>query len=319
MLCLALLLSADSCKRIRLYEPEGGVYLSLHLDVDYYLNPSCPINAKTDEEFGKLAYGRSPELIKVFFYDMNSHEQVYDTFLSPEGGFVELEPGVYDVIAYGMGPDRTRISEAANRGLVRAYSEARSELGIQGLAGNQTVINMPDQVYAGRVSGMVVPVRPEDSGITRLEMDLTPVVQTYSFIAYNISGLENVSSFQCYISGQAADRFLWDDHFTVKPVAVGFPMTLFPDTWSAQGAFNTFGKLPEYTSTAYMYVEVKNKVGATFRWSYDVTDQLNNPDNSCHTIVVDDNIDIPAGDEPNSSYFGPGVRPWEGEIHYIRI
>jgi hypothetical protein len=318
---VAMALSAASCRRIHLYDPDGGVFLELHLDIDYRLNPSCPINAKTDEAFGNLAYGKIPTMVAVFFYDMDTHDKVYETFLPPEGGFIDLDPGAYDVIAYGMGSEYSRITEAANRGLVRAYTEEKGSLvDLGGAYGNQPMIKMPDQVYAGRVSGLVVPVRPKDSGITRLEMDLTPMVLTYSFIAYNISGLENVSSFQCFISGQAPDRFLWDEHFTVTPVVVDFTMTSHPDTWSAQGVFNTFGKLPEYTSTAYMYVEVINKAGATFHWSYDVTDQFNNPDNSCHTIVVDDEIDIPAGDDTGvTPGFGPVVTPWVPEIFDIPV
>ena len=322
MLCLALVLWTDSCKRINLYTPDGGVYLELHLDVDHFLNESCPVNAKNNEAYAKLFYGKIPEMIDVIFYDMETHEQVYETFLPSNGGTIDIPPGTYDVIAYGKGPEYTRISATDNRGVGRAYTEKKSAIvNVDNALQNQTVIYMPDQVYAGRVSGMEIPVRPDDAGLTHVEMDLVSMIQTYSFTAYNISGLENVESFMCYISGQAPDRFLWDQHFTVNPVAIEYAVTPNPATYSATGVFNTFGKLPEYTSTVYLYVQVKSKSGHYFRWAYDVTDQCINPDNTCHTIVVDDPIDIPSGggSEGGSAGFGPSVVPWKGEIIDIFI
>jgi hypothetical protein len=317
MMCLL----ATACKRIPLFDPNGGVFLELHLDTDYKSDLSCEINVETDEEFRYKAYGNIPELVVVIVYDVNTHEQIYETIMPVTGGFLDLEPGTYDIVAYGKGADYTRLSNTRNRGLGRVYTENKLML-IDNSAlqyGQFTVITQPDQIYAGRASEMVVPVRPEGSSVTRLHMELTPMVDTYYFIAYNISGLENVSSVNCYMTGQAPDRFLWDEHFTVQPVSVDFTAHKNEQSYSVKGIFNTFGKIPGYSAKAYMYVQIQTRSDKTYRWVYDVTDQFDNPDNTCHAIIVTDPIHIPDDGDSGTPDFAVKVQPWEIEIIDINV
>lgn len=326
-MALALLLNVPSCHRIRLYDPEGGVYLVLNLDQEFKDFLPCDVNMNNNPAFRSLAFGLTPEMVRVYVYDTDTHEQVHEDLLPVTGGFINLDPGVYDMIVYGMGAAKTRLTTTHNRGLVKAYTDSKGTFtpaptliagGGSAPANGFTVIDSPDQLYAGRAARVVVPVHPPRDGFTRLQMDLTPMVQTYSFIAYNIDGLERVTSVQCYMTGQAPDRFLWDEHFTVEPVAQEFTLTKVPETYSLQGVFNTFGKIPQYSAKAYLQVLVQTNSGKYYRWAYDVTDQFDNPDNTCHTIIVSDLITIPDDTElPDQSGFGPGVNPWKPEVYDI--
>ena len=325
-LTLLLILAGPSCKRILLYDPEGGVFLELHLRQEFEDFLPCDVNISTDGNFRNNAYGLTPEIVRVLMYDPNTHDQVYEDLLPVTGGFIDVAPGVYDVVAYGIGTARTRMYDnTRNRGLLKAYTDKKGNISQHGItgggqSGDYAIIDQPDQLYGGRISEMSIQVRPQEEGFTVIKMDLEPMVQTYSFRAYNITGLEHVSSVNCFITGQAPDRFLWDQHFTVKPVALNFNLTKDPDTYSLKAVFNTFGKIPEYSAKAYLQVRVQTAGGKIYQWSYDVTDQFDNPDNNCHSIIVTDPVDIPDDAEgDNESAFGPGVNPWEPEIYDIHL
>lgn len=303
-----VLLTAIACRRIPMYEPTGGVFLELFVDEEHNIDPLCENNL--DAVFQFKAKGLLPEIAHVLFYDISTHEQVYETFLPPTGGFIEVNPGVYDVIVYGMGADHIRLNETRNRGLFKAYTDHKGSLSYAG--NTRPLIAEPDQFYAGRAAAMEIPVRDENSDITRLHIDLLPMVQTYTFIAYNISGLENVTSVTCYITGQAPDRFLWDEHFTVDPCAIDFTGVVNQEEGTIKNVYNTFGKIPGFSAKAILHVGVQTKSGDMYQWMYDITDQCDNPDNTCHIIVVDDPIVIPA--EKTDISTGVGVQPWNPEI-----
>jgi hypothetical protein len=314
--CLLLMsLLAAGCKRIRLYEPAGGVYLELNLDLEFDELLPCDANMN-DPVFMNMAYGSVPTSVEVLVYDAGTHELVHEDFLPVEGGFIDLDTGTYDIIVYGRGAEITRLSSTANRGLGRVYTENENDA-----AGSivRTVIRQPDQFYVGRAAGVEVPVRPKTKEFFRIHVDLTPLVETYSFVAYDITGLERVSSVKCYITGQAPDRYLWDGHFTVQPVSVSFDAEKNPRTYSVRSVFNTFGKIPEYTSYAIMHVQVQSASGRYFQWQYDVTDQFNNPDNTCHKIIVTDPVVIPDDEDMRDTGFGIEVEPWDKKVTDIDV
>lgn len=329
LMALALLLEVPSCHRIRLYDPEGGVHLELLLHQEFKDFLPCDVNMNNNPLFKEKAFGFTPEMMWVLVYDTETHQQVHEDLLPVSGGFIQLEPGVYDVIVYGMGAEKTRLSATHNRGLGKAYTDTKGSFtpsativagGGKPSGGSYTVIDEPDQLYVGRKAGLEVPVHPPEGGFTRLQVDVFPLVQTYSFTAYNIEGLEHVTSVICHMTGQAPDRFLWDEHFTLQPVVQEFTLTKDPGTYSLKGVFNTFGKIPQFSARAYLQVVVQTKSGKYYRWSYDVTDQFDNPDNTCHSIIVTDPIDIPDDPtQPDNAGFGPGVNPWQPEIYDIYL
>ena len=327
---VVLLMLVTACHRIKLYDPKGGVFLELYVDIDYYYDNYCDESIVSDPKFKFKSRGIIPETIRLYMYDPVTHEQVYETILPSTGGFIDVPPGTYDVIAYGMGSQVTRFTSAHNRGLLKAYTEAKGTLvkAVDENASPQpqyasatswTLITEPDQVYAGSMQGMIVPVRYDNEGIVRLHLDLEPVVKTYTFIAQNISGLENVKSITCYITGQAPDSFLWDGHFTKEPVALDFNASISPETFTVRGLFNTFGKIPEISSQAILHVQIKDVIGRQYKWEYDITDQFDNPDNTCRIIIVTDPVHIPEPDEEDQGSNLVTVKPYSVHIYDVEL
>jgi hypothetical protein len=314
LLLTSLLVTA--CKRILLYEAEGGLYLELRVDQDFLGYQPCGL--MDDPSFRAKAMGVTPEMVRVFVYDPDTHDKVHEDLLPPTGGFINVDPGVYDIIVYGMGTVKTRLASADNRGLLKAYTDIKGTLTVIGVP-SSTIIDQPDQLYAGSASLVTVPMHPEIEGIEKVHLDLEPAMQTWTFAAYDITGLERVTSMECYITGQAPDRFLWDGHFTVNPVALEISPNMDPEECSVKAVFNTFGKIPEYSSKVVLNVQVGTSGGKYYNWSYDITDQFNNPDNNCHNIVVDNPVDIPDDKTDDGGGLDTGVNPWNPHVIDIFI
>jgi len=325
------------CKRIPMFTANGRVYLELDLDTDLKINLSGRIDFDASPQLREKARGNIPTDMKVLFYDTKLHTVVYETFLPAKGGFIDIEPGVYDVLVYGLGTDYTRVIGLESRGTAHAYTDFKSTAVFGTKAGDEEdnddnpdariyqyrVITEPDQIYVGRAQDLVVPTVPEgEDNIIHLHMTVPPLVQSWTFIAYNINGLERVKDLTCYITGQATSRYFWDQHFPTQPVvAVDFPCVVNQDDYTVETVFNTFGKIPEYTSKAIMYVRVQDNYNNYYQWQYDVTEQFNNPDNVGHEIIVTDPIEIP--DDPSggagNSDFNQDVNPWKPEIIDIDV
>ena len=316
----ALVLAA--CHRIPLHEPDGGLYIDFTIDYTLHVDLAGDVDLEASQELKDKALGKMPDMVHVLFYDIESHEMVYEDYLPPAGGFVHIDPGYYDVIAYGMGTMVTHVSEnLRNRGLGKAYTSVKqSAPSTKAETPSGSTIEEPEQIYVGSVEHMEVPVHDREETIIHLHMDLEPLVESWTFIAYNISGLQYVKSLTVTMNAQAPDRYLWDGRRTVRPVNIEFPALVNPETYSIKTVFNTFGKLPEFTGNAILQVVVGTEAG-WYRWQYDVTDQWDNPDNTGHLIIVTEHIDIPdpgQGGGGNAG-FGPGVQPWNGHIYDIPI
>lgn len=315
---VSVLAFACSCKRIALFDPAGGLFIDFDIDFSLHVDLAGDVDLEADPSMKEKALGKVPELIHVLFYDTQTHELVYEDFLPPSGGFVDIAPGFYDVIAYGMGTSVTRVSDnLRNRGLGKAYTPTKET---KAETPSGSVIEEPDQIYVGSVENMEVPVHNQEERVIHLHMNIDPLVESWTFIAYNISGLQYVKSLVVRMTSQAPDRYLWDGHRTVRPVGIEFTALVNPATYSIKTVFNTFGKLPEFTGNAVILVEVETD-GGSYHWQYDVTDQWDNPDNTQHLLIVTEHIDIPEpgqGGEQGAG-FGPGVNPWQPEIVDITL
>jgi len=320
---LVLLSLATSCKRIPLYDPLTNVYLKLDLQLKIDVELSADIQIDGNPELEAKVYGKKTEMVRACFYDSSTHKLVTDEFLAPEGGFVNIAPGVYDVMVYSLGTETTQITGTDSRGMAYAFtSQTGTRVKVQSKAGgesepvNVNVIYEPDHVWVGRVSGVVIPAQvAEVREVTTIviESSMTPLLETYTLQIKNVNGAGNIRKADIYVTGQAPGKYLWDGRYSFTPVAISFPMVVAPGDGKLLTVFNTFGKLPGVEADVIMNILVTTEGGGRYQWTFDVTDQFDNPDNTGHEIIIDEPVDVPSPDA-GAGGFMPTVDDWAVEI-----
>ena len=319
---LLLVLSAG-CQRIELYEPEAGVYL--RVSIDSSLDPAMEALLDFDARPAlrdKVA-GKAPELVRACFYDAVSHELVKEDFLPAEGGFVDIPAGVYDVVVYSLGTEATQVSGTETRAGGYAFtSPTGSRVKMQGVSSKadeedgtdeQPVVFEPDHLFVGRIAGAMVPVHPADDETIVLSAELSRLSESWILEVVEVAGAERIRKAEVYLTGQAADRFLWDGRTSNHPCALGFDTEIDVTEGRLYAVFNTFGKYPQLDTDVIVNLLVTTANGSRIRYVYDVTDQWLNPDNAAHRIVVEEPVEIP-GDDYQGGGFDPIVNDWDGEV-----
>lgn len=327
VLSVLLLALSTGCQRIQLYEAEAGVYL--RVTVDTSLDPAVETLLDFDarpELLDKVA-GKTPELVRACFYDVVSHELVKEDFLPLQGGFVDVPAGAYDVVVYSLGTEATQVAGTETRAGAYAFtSPTGSRVKMQGASGKadedeadeQPVVFEPDHLFVGRIAGALVPVRPTDAETTVLSAELSRLTDSWILEVIEVVGAERIRKAEVYLTGQTADRYLWDGRTSNRTCAIGFETEIDVTEGRLFAVFNSFGRSLQTETDVIVNVLVTTENGSRCRYVYDVTDQWLNPDNAAHRIVVEEPVEIP-GDDYQGGGFDPIVNDWDGEAIPIII
>lgn len=322
-----LLLSAlglfTSCKHLELNKPTSGVFVRLTLSQGPSDTlPDEFINSSNSEIQNKIK-GHYPEKVRLLFYDPDTHELVEEDYINPEGGFVDVPSGYYDIVAYGMGSNTTRVSGIDSRAGSYAYTSGLGATLRMTKSDDPDgyidfpIIYEPDPIYVGRAENTYIPVRAEQDRTLLIDLFMPTLLDTYSFEIPEIEGAQYIKSAEIYITGQAAFRYLWDKRLSNKNVALYFKAPVNKEDGSIKTVFSTFGShSPQIQNDVYLNIMVTDANGARFQWIYNVTEQFNNPDNNNHRIVIGDHIIIPNGVDGG---INPDVNDWEAEITTIPL
>lgn len=322
---LIVAFSVASCQRIPLYDADSGVYL--HIDIKQIEGTSIPehLKDKMSAELWRKVEGRTPERMQVNFYEVDSHMLVAKAFVGPQGGYIDVAPGVYDIVVYSIDADATRVSQTERRGDVYAYTSGKGNRVVPQDVGGESiepvsypVVVEPDHIYVGRLDGAVIPAHTIVDETVELYTDASTLLETYLFRAYNVTGINNVASVRAYVTGQAQAKCLWDGRYTLGQVIIGVSCQIDPDSGEIFTVFNTFGKYPNSSNKVYLDIVVRNASGDEREYVFDVTDQFDNPDNTNHEIIVSDGIDVP-NPGAGSGGFSPDVDDWDEERKDIDI
>ena len=310
-----------SCRRITLHDPVSSVYLMLDLQLNLDAKLNEDIHIEGNPALQEKVYGKMPETVRACFYSTQTHKLVAEEFLPPEGGFIDIPAGNYDLIVYSLGTEITRINDIESRASAYAYT---SELGATvrityGTAESKAVedykvIHEPDHVFVGSVENIHIPVHAEEEVIV-IEAGLTSILDTYSFEVRHINGAGNIRKADVYITGQSPSRHLWDRRFPNKACAIYFESIIDEQKGNLYTVFNTFGKFPNAHNDVYINVLLTDTKGSRYQWIYDVTDQFDDPDNHTHEIIIEDPIVIPEGNDG----FTHDVHDWDDEIIYVPL
>ncbi len=326
LLTLLCLFPATGCKRIPLYDPLSDVYLKLNLKLNTDVKLNDDIDLEGDAALREKVYGKMPEQVRACFYDTQTHALMAEEFLPPTGGFINVPAGTYDIIVYSLGTEATRVEGTASRAGANAFT---SQLGItikaknnanpseESTIGHQPVIYEPDHIFVGTKENVIIPIHSEIDKTHYIEMEMTTLLETYSLEVRNIEGAERIKSIDVYITGQAPSKHMWDRRFPSKISAIYFPSEPKAEEDRLYTVFNTFGKFPGAHNDVILNVIVTGVDGGQYQFTYDVTDQFDNPDNINHALIIDDEkIVIP---DKNAGGFRPDVKDWDIEIIPVPI
>jgi len=323
ILSILLLVLAAGCQRIPMHERGAGIYLRVSIDQSLDPAMSALLDFDARPSLRERVTGKKPEVVRVCFYDAVSHELVAEDFLPAEGGFVNVAAGVYDVIVYSLGTEATQVSGTEVRAggyvftdptgiRVKLLSAQAKEEGDEPIGTEeQPVIFEPDHLFAGKMVGAMVSVRPDDAEPEVLATELSRISESWILEIADIVGAEHIQNAEVYVTGQAAGRFLWDARTTNHPCALGLETEIDIQQGRLFSVFNTFGKYPQPDCDVMVYVLVTTNNNAHCLYVYDVTDQWLNPDNSAHLIRIGERMEIP-GDDYHGSGFNPVVIGWDG-------
>lgn len=322
---LLCVLCALSCTRIPLYEAESGVYLRLNVRINANIQLPADNSRNTPTILNDKITGKIPEQMQVNFYDVETHSLVYSTLVGSQGGYIDVAPGIYDMIIYNIGTDVTHIERKNSRGGIYAYTSQvgsrkvpQSKSDDDGQQVTCPVILEPDHLYVARMNGVVIPERSDVDETIEIYAEASTLLETYIFRACNISNIQNIASVKAYITGQARAKCLWDGRYIMDQAIIS--VDCYPDVSTGEivTVFNTFGKYPNALNDVFLTVVVANSAGEQVEYVFDVTNQFDDPDNTSHEIIVTDEINIP---EPGSGQggFNTDVDEWEENETDINI
>lgn len=324
---LAALVFAASCRRIPLYDPQSGVYLKLDIRLAIDVDLSADIQVDGNPALENKVYGKTPEMVRVCFYDTETHKLESEDFLPPDGGFINIQAGTYDVVIYSLGTESTQVTGAETRAGSYAYTSntgvkvknmpTKAE-GDDRLPKEVNVIHEPDHLFVGRMSGVEIPVHSEMDETLVLECEMKSLVETYTFEVKYVEGAGNIQTADVYITGQAPLKYLWDERYLGPACAIYFQSEIDLEKGHLFSVFNTFGKFPNAENQVFLNVLVTTGGGGKYQWVFDVTDQFDNPDNLGHEIVIEDPIVVPDGGSGTGG-FDPVVSDWDVEIIEIPL
>lgn len=295
-----------SCKPIHLYRPESDIYLKLKI---YFRTKAAVVE---------------PEQVRVCFYDIQTHAKVNETLLPLEGGFIEIPAGSYDAIAYSLAPQVTKVDGIEARSTLRAYT---NETGIMmkvtksdgGGTQNVSVYQEPDDIYTGRLENMLIPVHSDEDRTLVLEMDMVNLVETWHLEVRHVQGIRNIASTQVYVTGLTPAKYAWDMRVPNVDTAIPFPAQSDVENSCLKATFNIFDRSPSPGVASWLNIIVTDTAGNQFLWVYNVTDQFDNPDNTDHLIIIDDDAMVVPDDPGDVGGFSPIVDEWGTVIIPINI
>ena len=322
LIAAIIVCSISSCRRIPLYDPVSSVYLRLDikLNTDVVLNDDIDIEGNA--ELKEKVHGKMPETVRACFYSTETHKLVVEEFLPPEGGFVDIAAGTYDIIVYSLGNEVTRTDGTDTRAgshaltsetgaTVRITYDADDTKGLE----DYKAIHEPDHIFVGTKENAEVPVHAEHDETVIIDIRMTTLLDTYSLEVKYVEGAGRIQKADVYITGQAPSRFMWDRRFPSTPCALYFQSNVDEKKGNLYTVFNTFGKFPNAHNDVYLNVLVTDIQGGRHQWVYDVTDQFDDPDNHTHQIIIDDPIKIPE----DEGGFTHDVTDWKDEAIYVPL
>lgn len=320
-------LAVASCRRVPLYDSSSGIYLELQLKLNLDMTVSDTIDLSSHPQYYNKVHLTAPTRLAACFYDAATHQLVAKEYVGPTGGYISSVPaGTYDLLVYELGTLVTQIANENVRGQLKAHTSDISSSALGGFGSTLTrggsnatlntdpVITEPDHLLVARLANVIIPDHADIDESIVIHADGSSMVETYSFVVSNVTGIENVSSVQAVITGQASARFLWDGHNPTAPVNILTSAVIDRTRKCFYGVYNTFGQI---AGQVFLNILVTTTTGENKVYPIDISEQIKDPDNTDHRITAGP-VDITVSGGTGEGY-NPSVSEWDDEIIDIPI
>lgn len=325
MMILMCALCALSCRRVPLYDAESGVYIKINVYTHALIDLPDDITKELPQKYIDKIDGRLPEKMQVNFYDIENHNLVTKAFMGPEGGYVDIAPGVYDILIFSIDNDYTRVDKMQSRGSIYAFTSQSGSRYLPMSKGENgesqpmecAIIHEPDHLYVARKESVIIPEHSVVDETVEIYANAATIIDTYILRAINIKNIQNIKNVEVAFSGQARCKYLWDGRYNQDEAFITVDCYVDIEGGELVTIFNTFGKQPN----SYNYVLLSINQTSTYpglEFVFDVTDQFDNPDNTNHVIIVSDEIDVPDSGSGGGG-LDPEVSDWDEEHKNVDI
>lgn len=267
----------------------------------------------------------NPESMSLYlFSEDGTNPQRYE-LSGREGGTIRVSQGIYHAICLNSD---TRNIDCRDKEHMSSFlittkdydaSAITTGLGLENTTlprsretEDQRMVREPEMLYTGNIQDIVVE-EGADNHITLLPEE---AVIKLSISIYNVENLRYVSGMQGTLSGLAEGIIAADGMRNDVCVTMPFSLTKNEEETALTAQMLTFGDCLSGNERHYVNLYIVLTDGSKWNYSYDVTDQLHEADESNHIHLVLDELSIPepgggggGGDEGGG--FVPTIDGWK--------
>lgn len=302
-----------------------------HKELDDTPKPNFRVKVDFDWHKTSTKGEAEAEMMQVFFYNRSTGDLVYDIFPAKEGGYMNLEPGEWQVTtnSYNEGTNiiGDHIGSFSDHHLTtRAGNILEGALGNTldpTLDGEQPVYVTPDMVWGeARELVMIDPLPGQREFVVTLEPE--ELVCHYSFEIRNVENLSHITNMCGALSGMSGGMTF--SSYDVDAESVTLPLSAEADgSKTIRGEFYTFGFHPQNQDpkmmSLYVWLDDGRKLvfGTTedAKEKWNVSDQIINAENPKRVHYIIDGLSIP--ESMDGGLFNPSADDWTSEDHEIGL
>lgn len=293
--------------------------------------PQPDFRVRVDFDWHKTSTKAEAEMMQVFFYNRTTGNMAYDIFPADKGGYMDLEPGEWQVTTYSYN-EGTNITGDHTGSFADHHLTTRAGNILEGALGNtqsatldgeQPVMVTPDMVWGeARESVLINPQPGQREFVVTLEPD--ELVCHYSFEIRNVENLSHITNMCGALSGMAGGMTFSTS--LVDEESVTLPLSAEADgTKTIRGEFYTFGFSSENNDpkmmSLYVWLDDGRKLvfGTTedAKEKWNVSDQIRNAANPRRVHYIIDGLPIP--DSMDGGLFSPSADDWTTEEYELGL
>lgn len=354
---LALLLGlATGCEFRPLEDPANVSYVRVYVN-DEMLNVTRGfyddnIRRKTggavDVHLERPDYSR-PEILRIGIFDTNTGDLVVERYLRNQGdderghyyeGYLVINPGTYNLVAYNFGTESTIIGQANNCYRMNAYtneiassikSKLKSRTKDPTAIVDEVIRYDADPLFVAGVEGLDISYHSRIDTLRSVNGDpwfsASSVVKSY-YLQIGVIGAQYISASSCLLTGMASSTHTLEPDFEQsEETTLYFEMK--QGVWPAgyrpgydefhciYTTFGTFGCLPDANKDLMVSLEFTTTYGAQIDTTFNLSTEFLKADAIDNQWILPDfeiKIPPPPGGGQSGGGMAPGVEEW-GDVN----